>query len=699
MKKSNTKHLLLGMIVSCSLLSVPYAYSNPVLEEIVVTARKREESLMEVPQSIIAIGAKTVENAGLAEMTDLGHFLPNVNLTVRSDNEPNVVIRGVGAFGNTQGVGFYMDDAQMFLDQSSMLSEVDRIEVIKGPVGTLYGGSNIGGAIKYVMIQPGDEFGGYAFAEGGSFGTSRVMAAMDIPLVDGKLYSRVSAYNYETDGHLHDRFRDADVNTREESGVRLSVRWDASENFTILNAFRYVTLEDGGFFQLQRPVSLDNHIDYTEFDERPFMERDIWSNVLKMDWDLDSGTITSISSYSERDVPDYLFDLDYSPAPVLVGTAGDIDTEASSAAQELRFTSNNDGPLSYIVGLYYSKVEDRLLLQNLDLSVGGFLISAFSDADFENTQSAAFFSGDYSIGDFEIGFGVRVSRAEADADVRSAQFKGDSSDTEVLPKISLSYHMSDDLMVYGTYARGFEPGGFNGSGDAAGTSYDAEKVDTLELGLKGTILDGRGSLTLVGFYNDYVDRQFEDVILSSDGNVFELIRNIGDTTTYGLEAEFNYLLTDSLTIGASVGWTEAEWEDGSVFNLVSVEGLTPPNTPEFSGTAYADASWPVLNDKYLFNARLDFSHQGERYWDIANTSESSSYNLLNVRFGFASADERWELALSGHNLLDEEYWTEAFPNIQGNPADSQDGLCGGSGCHLALLGKSRSYTASLRFNF
>lgn len=696
-----TKRSLVGMTIGFSLLGTTYAYSNPVLEEVVVTARKRAESILTIPQSVTAISAQTVAKAGLTEMTDLGHFVPNVNLTVRSDNEPNVVIRGIGAFGNTQGVGFYMDDAQLFLDQSTLLSEVERIEVIKGPVGTLYGGSNIGGAIKYVMIEPGEEFGGYAFVEGGTFDTARVMAAMDIPLIDGKLYARVSAYGYETDGHLHDRFRDADVNTREETGARLSLRWEVSDQFTVLNRFRYVTMEDGGFFQLQRPTSLDDYIDYTEFDETPFMERDVWSNVLKMDWDLDSGTITSVTSYSERDVPDYLFDLDYSPAPILVGITGDIDTEASSASQELRFTSDYDGSFNYIAGLYYSKLEDRALLQNLDLTVGGFLISPFSDVDIEDTQYAAFFSGDYAMGDFELGFGVRLNRAETDADIRSAnpQFSGDISNDEVLPKISLSYHMTSDLMLYGAYAKGYEPAGFNGSGSAAGTSYDAETVDTVELGIKGTILESRGSFTFVGFYNDYVDRQFEDTVLSSDGNVFEVIRNIGDTTTYGLEAEFSYLVTESVTIGAAAGWTEAEWDDGAVFNTEPVDGLTPPNTPELTGTAFADASWPVINDAYLLNARLDYSYQGSRYWDIENTSKSSSYNLLNLRIGFASADERWELALSGQNLLDEEYWTEAFPNIQGNPADSEDGLCGGYGCHLAVLGKSRSYLASLRFNF
>ncbi|MEH6583489.1 MAG: TonB-dependent receptor [Halioglobus sp.] len=666
-----------------------------------MTARKREESLMDIPQSVTAISAKTVENAGLTEMTDLGHFLPNVNLTVRSDNEPNVVIRGIGAFGNTQGVGFYMDDAQQFLDQSTLFSEVERIEVIKGPVGTLYGGSNIGGAIKYVMIEPGEEFGGYAYVEGGSFDTARVMAAMDIPLIDGKLYARVSAYGYETDGHLHDRFRDTDVNTREETGARLSLRWDVSEQFTVLNRFRYVTMEDGGFFQLQRPHSLDDFIDYTEFNERPFMERDVWSNVLKMDWDLEAGMITSVTSYSERDVPDYLFDLDYSPAPLLVGMAGNIDTEASTASQELRFTSDYDGSFNYIAGLYYTKIEDNLFQQNMDISVGGFLISPFVDIDIEDTQYAAFFSGEYAVGDFELGFGVRLNRAEQDVDLRTTnpQFSDDISNTEVLPKLSLSYHMSDDLMVYGSYAKGYEPAGFNLVGDTAGETFDAESVDALELGVKGSIMDGRGNLTLAGFYNDYVDRQFEDTILSSDGNVSEVIRNIGDTITYGLEVEFNYLMTEFVTVGAAAGWTKAEWEDGAIFNSEPVDGLTPPNTPEFSGTAFADASWPVLNDAYQLNARLDYSYQGSRYWDIENTSKSSSYNLLNMRIGFASADERWELAVSGQNLLDEEYWTEAFPNIQGNPADSEDGLCGGFGCHLALLGKPRSYMASLRYNF
>lgn len=686
---------------SLCLLEASYAYSSNVIEEVVVTARKREESLMEVPQSITAIGEQTIEKAGITELTDIGNFIPNVNMTVRSDNEPNVVIRGIGAFGNTQGVGFYMDGAQQFLDQSTLLSEVQRIEVIKGPVGTLYGGNNIGGAIKYVMIEPGEESGGYARVEAGSYGTSRVMGAIDIPLVEDKLYSRVSVYGYETDGHLDDDFRGEDLNTREESGGRFSLRWHVSDDLTIKNNFRYVTMEDGGFFQLQRPVSLDEYIDYSEFDVRPFMERSVWSNNLRLDFDVESGTITSITSYTERTIEDYKFDLDYSPSPVLVGSRGANDSDGSHLSQEFRFTSDGDGSFNYIAGLYFSELEGGSILQDLDLEVAGNLISPYAGAETKDTSYAAFFNGEYTFGDFEFGFGARVDRSEAELaiDNFSLQFSGSNAETKILPRLSLSYQLEGGFIVYGSYAEGYEPAGYNASGSATGTLYDAENVDTYEFGMKGSILDGRGNVSLAAFYNDYVGRQFEDTVVGLSGNVVEVVRNIGDTTTYGLEAELNYLLSEAITVGVSAGWTVAEWESGAVFEGQDLEGLTAPNTPELTGTVFADGNWSVFDGGYDLNVRMDYSYQGARYWDIANEYESSSYGLLNLRFGFSDVNNRWEVSLSAQNLLDEEYWTEAFPELQGDPNASSDGTCGGYGCHLALLGKPSTYQASVRYNF
>ena len=144
---------VLGLI-TFPLTSDESVESASAIEEIVVTARKREESLLDIPESITAISGSNIETQNIKTLDDIGFLIPNLNLSMRADGFPNVSIRGLGSFGNTQGVGFYIDDVQLFSDASSRFGDLERIEVLKGPQGVLFGGSNIGGAVKYVSKRP-----------------------------------------------------------------------------------------------------------------------------------------------------------------------------------------------------------------------------------------------------------------------------------------------------------------------------------------------------------------------------------------------------------------------------------------------------------------------------------------------------------------------------------------------------------------
>ena len=152
--------LNISLVSAICLLTFPSLYSSEseaaddAVDEIVVTARKREESLLDIPESVTAIGGADIERQNIKNLEDIGLLIPSLNLSPRADGFPNVSIRGLGSFGNTQGVGFYLDDVQVFSDASSRFGDLDRIEVLKGPQGTLYGGSNIGGAIKFVSARP-----------------------------------------------------------------------------------------------------------------------------------------------------------------------------------------------------------------------------------------------------------------------------------------------------------------------------------------------------------------------------------------------------------------------------------------------------------------------------------------------------------------------------------------------------------------
>ena len=206
----NSSHRLHPLSVACMVLAGtlgPHASllataQEARLEEVVVTARKRSENLMDIPESVSAIAAIEVERRNIKGLNKIGLAIPNLNLSMRTDGYPNVTIRGVGAYGMTQGVGFYLDDVQLFSDASSRFGDIERIEVLKGPQGVLYGGSNIGGAVKYVSKAPSTEsLEGRIKVLGGEQGIWDIEGDINIPLSD-KWALRAFAFTREDDGFM-----------------------------------------------------------------------------------------------------------------------------------------------------------------------------------------------------------------------------------------------------------------------------------------------------------------------------------------------------------------------------------------------------------------------------------------------------------------------------------------------------------------
>src|SRR5579863_5098686 len=179
------------------------AAEGPGLTEIIVTARKRVESMQTIPESIDAFGPQEISDAHITKIDDLGNLVSNLNITTRADNTPDVVLRGVGSFGVVSGVGFYANDVQLFDGQTVRTEDIERIEVLKGPQGTLYGGSNIGGAIKYITKLPTDQFDAGASVEFGNYSTQTYSGFISGPLASG-IDGRLSVYQNHTGGYIYD---------------------------------------------------------------------------------------------------------------------------------------------------------------------------------------------------------------------------------------------------------------------------------------------------------------------------------------------------------------------------------------------------------------------------------------------------------------------------------------------------------------
>lgn len=673
------------------------------LSIVTVTARKKAESELDVPESLTAFSADDIEDANIEGLSDIGLLVPNLYLSTRLDGFPNVTIRGLGGFGNTQGVGFYLDDVQLFSDASSRFGDLERIEVLKGPQGILYGGSNIGGAVKFVSARPDPSgFSGRVKARAGEFGLFDLEGEANIPLSD--LFAlRVFGFSVTDDSYLTNpnsirvnglsANNDEDIRSYEEKGARIAIGGDVTGDLSFLASLRYNEVDapnnvwslelDGRF---EYPTTVD-----TSFNPRH--NKQTTAATLNIDYDLPGATLSYIGSYTETE-SDRQTDLDLNPEFVL-----DLfrPEEFEATTQELRLSSDGSGPFSWQVGAYYLDLSRDL---NSVLNIrGGFCfldpgvcvpppaaddnviqaVVPFEISRRSREQKAIFANADYSFGQWEVSAGIRLDDTTTSRTNVDTGLSGKNSETVVLGRGSLSWETLDgNSLFYGTVSQGFEPADFglaNFAGDSTLLGYDREQATQYEIGYKGRLFDDTVLLTAAAFYIEYKDRQFELQAADPSGGFVEGIINLGDSTQSGFEADVTWLLADDWTFTGGFGYLDAEWDDGVISPVTGrdLSGLQPPNATEWSGTAALDYRRPVGTDSEIFG-RIQARYKGEsstnaQFFDAPGDDfpefTNPSFTVVDLSAGYARGNVTF--GLNVENVFDEEYYIDVqeFPNFAG----------------------------------
>ena len=697
------------------------------LEEVVVTARKRNENLMDIPESVSAIGAVEVERRNIKGLNKIGLAVPNLNLSMRTDGYPTVTIRGVGASGMTQGVGFYLDDVQLFSDASSRFGDIERIEVLKGPQGVLYGGSNVGGAVKYVSKTPStEELGGRLKVLAGEQGIWDIEGDINVPLSD-KWALRAFAFTREDDGFMTnpgslspefevDYNQPEDVGAYEESGGRLVLHGDISDRVSITASARYNEYdgpvnnwarEMGTPGNLQYPFTLDTNLN-------PTHERETFGARFEISAEFNNFDFKSITSYTDTE-SDRLTDIDLTQL-WFINTFRPETMEVFT--QEFRFSSNSDGPLQWVGGLYLMDFEETM---NSTFDLGWIALEAddpsvhfvvpFETRREEKGNLAAFGNVTYEVGAWEWGLGLRIDRWESDEEAVDIGHSASKDDVEILPKLSLTRHFNNDSMAYLTVSKGFEPGGWVGiaggappvygpNGEKTLAGFDPEEAIQYELGWKGSLADGRVQATAALFFIDYDNRQFEFIVPnpSGDGTLIDGIENIGDSEQTGIELGLTWQASDYLQIAAAYGYIDAEWDSNTILpdGSANLGGQTPPQIIEHSTNVTANFQMPAFGD-FDFIANLQLSHNGtmEGGKPSGGTVENPEFTVMDVQVGLAS--NNWEFMLNLDNAFDERYYTdiEPFPNF------GFGGLIGTEPAEIIIgtHGHPRLFTASARYRY
>ena len=681
------------------------------LEEIVVTAQYREQRLQDVPVSVTAFGPREIAEAGIERTRDFINLTPNVTMdTSFTLGNSFLQVRGVAQINNADSPMAIVVDGVPQVNQKQFkqeLYDIERIEVLKGPQGALYGRNAIGGAINIVTSAPANELEGRLGVGAGNGGLGEVQGVLTGAIVPDVLLYRVSGQYREFDGVVDNAFLGQEVDFETHRNIRGNLIWNASERFSL--DFRIASaVGDGG-------CCSDTFIPNPAYDpagsanenrgvfSTPYenvlgrtTDLDTLDTSIKATWESDAGQLTYVASYSDL-LEAYYGDLDFtsgistSLSSVLgVGLAQSQRLDVEMLSQELRWTSPDDRLLRWIAGLYYLGTD-----RNLDTT--GYLdipgtAPVFSPEGFvpflqiaernDNRAWAAFGQLSWDLqDDLELIVGLRY---DADKREHSAVLPAPAelSDTfsDLQPRVVLNKRWNEELMTYASYSRGFRSGGFNAP-SVGSRKFDEETLDNFEVGFKSTWLNRRLQVNGALFRSLSDQFQFFFVDVSAAAQVID---NIDEVTLLGGELEVQALVSDSWRVFGSIGYTDGEIEKST--ERPQDEGNHTPKNQPLTLNLGTQLTLPVGASAEA-RLRLDYEHRGKRYWHPDNLNPMDAFGLLNARLAFES--DRWSLALWSRNLLDELYWEDYN-------AAAFSGLPFGDIGHLS---RGRTYGAELQYRF
>jgi iron complex outermembrane recepter protein len=688
---SSGKRLALGSLIAAAGLaaglSPAWAQAAPAAEddEIVVTAQRRAQSIQDVPLSITAIGAEEIERSGFAEFEDYGVRVPNLAFSASSssstDGALTIAMRGV--FGSNT-TGFYIDDSPLLGALNPRVVDLERIEALRGPQGTLYGARSMGGTVRLITVQPDlEEFSGRAHAlgsstEDGGFNYG-LDGALNIPVVEGVFGVRAVAYHQENAGFIDRAPRgDAPVPfpTRENvddetaQGFQIAGLWSLMNGrLTIAPRFMYEHVERGG--RTQADFTADNRTNLRQFDIAEPSESEWSLATLTANYDIGFGNLTSASSWFDRTYSDTEDFSEWTTAVLMLQGASIAyaETDQFIFSQELRFVSDWEGPVELTAGVFYQSSKSDWVFPD-----GGTTIDGVSSDGFHLnnpttvTEQAVFAEATWNVtDDLRLILGARAFENEVDFFLRQGGdfvgpdefYVGVQNEEGVTPKLGVQYDIDDDRMIYATMSEGFRVGGVNfysnalcaaeiaglGLGDVS--TYDSDSLRSYELGLKSRWFNRRLVLNAAAFHVDWSDLQQRQGLACG----FTLNVNAGDAELQGGELELDLMVSERTRIMLGVGYVDSEITDNG--GLVTVtEGAPIQNVPELTWSFALDhgftlASLPAyLHFDYAFT---DSSLSGNN--SPTTPLKRPSFEIANLRlgaeFGFG------EIALFADNIFDE----------------------------------------------
>ena len=734
------------------------------LEEVVVSATRRLESTQDIPISVTAFSADSIEALGFSQSFDIASQVPNLKfLGETASTIPFIFLRGIGNtsfFSNSiNPVALYVDSVYLGqnITQGFQLFDLERVEVLRGPQGTLFGRNTTAGLVHFLTRKPSVEDGvnTRVAITGGNYGQLDVEGAVGFPLGD-RAAVRVAAIQQTSSGAydmvnpLRSADKFGDVDTR---SIRAQLLWSPTDDLDILirghwgedkselNALKpgYIispfgvpncppgavsgALNNGCTDPFGFGLTVDPDFNDVQFTFDPFQKLESGGVSGEINWTVGDYTITSLTAWNKADMTR----LEDDDANVLVILSDTFLADAKFLSQELRLTSNLQGPLNWILGAYYytDELDSGLHFNNLDLGpppgTGIPVPVGVAQSLLQETDSWSVF-GELTYEFMEkltarVGMRLTEDKRHVDIDTffmnalllpatqpisrtvaRSATLfplipltSLEKNWSEWSGRFALDYAFADDQMVYFSASRGFKGGEFNGGAlldPSEATIADPEFMDSYELGYKGKLLDSTMQLNITGFYMKYDDQQ----VLISGATPFGLLpslQNAAASTIQGVELESQWQPTDSWFLLLGAAYLDAKF-DKFIDPALGVDrsGNRLAHAPKWTLNGVVRYTRPVA--KGTGSAQLDGSWNDEQFFTVDNTPSlrEGDYAVVNGRVSYKFGNDRTELALFVKNIFDEEYKATGF-----------DTASSGFGAHVFVMSRPRTFGGQFVFSF
>lgn len=699
-----------GLIASIAITDQAHA-QNITLEEIVVTAQRREQDLQTVPVPVSAFSVEQLENRQISEGQDLERFVPSLKMTNNITQPTNLSPSMRGSLQQDASLavaespfGIYVDDVYVgrLNGNNTRLADVERIEVLRGPQGTLYGRNTLAGALKFISKTPGDEMWLDGSVGIGNYDAYEAAASAGGPLSDTVSGSVAFQFNGR-DGYGTNLATGRNIGEEKNWAGRVKLRYTGGENFDAIAHVSYAdsrndsnvmvnattpgipnnaqyTTKDlvptfGGFYDNNTPDQDYSGGGLLNITDQPRGDTEQLITSLTMSYDFENATLKSITAFVNT--LDY-FTTDFSGFGGIVGA---IDTDSDQWTQELQLQGTGfDDRLNYIVGAFY--LNERA---SQDINWYFFSPTSRSNYDTGTDSYSVFGQADYAVTDqLTVTAGLRWTRDEKDWDfnidyffapIPSENIIDEITENSWTPKFGLDYAVNDDVMLFVSAAKGFKAGGFNGINifdtSVAQSNYGAETNWTYEVGIKAEMFDNRLRLNANYFHNRISDLTLNAQVLVN-GNLTFPVQNAGSATIQGVEIEANAALFDGFNVFTTVTLLDGKFRD-----------LDPTSAPANSLTAFGVVAQTPQTADYAFAVGFDYTHDFDLAGNAAafkigadlyytddfitsatNEVRSASYDRINA-YTELEYNEQWAARFSISNLENDKLFATGSRGLGG----------------------------------